>query len=73
MSKKTDVFCDSCNKEISTTAYASEFYISLSTTPKRNASGFSYAMALSPPFNTAKDFCGIGCLKKWLSPQSEVN
>lgn len=66
MSRNSDVFCDSCNKEISKTSLEREYYLSLTSTPKTNNSGVCYSMAMIPLFSGQKDFCGPGCLKKWI-------
>lgn len=66
MSQNSDVFCDFCNKEISKTKYASEYYINLSNIAKKNETGACFMMGWVPDFTGQKDFCGLECLKNWI-------
>lgn len=61
------ITCDGCGQDITSTQYAYEFNLSLTATPRINDSGFSFDMGLNQSIDEQKDFCGLGCLKKWMN------
>lgn len=70
MGKNTQILCDGCNEDITSTEARPAFRLHLSAEPLPHVSGGIYAVKVYPPIKEDKYFCGISCLKTWLANKS---
>jgi len=61
--------CDSCKEElVEESKYPASFALKLETIDVgTNSSGVVFAITVIPPLEREHHFCGLGCLKKWVS------
>ena len=66
MTEHRKVTCDSCEKDLTTTNNCMDYYLNLHVHSKTRVGAVATLMNLSPPIDSPKDFCGLGCLKRWI-------
>lgn len=64
----TKITCDNCEKDLSTTNNCTDYRLVLRDESIPPKSGFVTLVARYPSLRDGqKDFCGIGCLRVWIS------
>lgn len=58
--------CDYCNADISESKGIPNYRLHLSCSAAPDYGGISLDVMMYPPIDSPKDFCGLGCLKKWI-------
>ena len=67
--KKTEVRCDSCDRDLTYTGNCEDYCISLSNESIRSKDGVVTLMVMEPPLKSNAHFCGVGCLKTWINKE----
>lgn len=64
--QKTEVTCDYCNANITTTDKMPAFRLRLSAEKLPHTSRAIYAILVHPPIDCDHHFCNLACLSSWL-------
>ena len=69
MTEKRSIVCDSCGKElVIDSKYPHHYGLHLEAQDYGiNTSGIQHLIAMCPPIDSPKDFCGKKCLAVWLT------
>jgi hypothetical protein len=69
--EKRSVTCDQCGKELAVdSSYPARYGLHLeSRNYGTNTSGITFAIAMYPPLQNPKDFCGKKCLTQWVNEE----
>jgi hypothetical protein len=65
MAIKSNITCDSCERDLTLTTNSIDYRLVLKSERKLCAEGAVTDMLIYPPINSDKHFCGLGCLQKW--------
>lgn len=65
--KNIEIKCDSCSMDLSSTTNCVDYRLSLVNDSLPSRSNVVTSMMIYPPIDRDAHFCGINCLKKWLS------
>jgi hypothetical protein len=66
MTENIKITCDSCENDITYTANCRGYILCLNVEAQTPSSGIVTLMHVSPPIESRKHFCGLGCLKRWV-------
>ncbi len=67
--QKSEVICDGCDKDISSTGNCEGYRIVLANERKPSRGGAVTLMAVQPPLERSYHFCGVNCLGVWAAEQ----
>lgn len=65
--KETKITCDGCGKDLTTTGNSVDYRLALVNEAIPSGGGAVTDMMVYPPIERNVHFCGMRCLKAWLS------
>ena len=65
--RNKQVTCNNCGADISCSGNSIDYRLSLQAVKLPPCGGSVTDMMIYPPINDDADFCGVRCLKEWLS------
>lgn len=63
--------CDNCKADISESKGIPNYRLHLSCSAAPDYGGISLDVLIYPPIDKRKDFCGFGCLQKWMEKEGK--
>jgi hypothetical protein len=73
MPKVTEVLCDCCGRDLTTTGNSIDYRLCLANERVHSGGGFVTDMMIYPKIKRDAYFCDISCLRKWMDSEHRID